>query len=93
MLAQLEMRARQEELDRESLRLGILVPARQGHTIVEIMTPGGAFREQERRAALLAERRKALEDQRKEVHIFLPPPAPRTFPPNSSLPFSNLFSL
>ncbi len=57
----------QQQVDADNARLGMPVHVRSGHTLLEAWSAGSAFREHDRRVHAAQQRRKELEDQKKEV--------------------------
>ncbi len=62
------MRLAQQVVDANNALLGMPVHVRSGHALLEAWSAGSAFREHDRRVQATQERRKELEDQKKEVN-------------------------
>ena len=57
----------QQQADTNNARLGMPMFVRSGHALLETWSAGSAFREHDRRVLAAQQRRRDLEDQKKEV--------------------------
>jgi hypothetical protein len=62
-----QVRLAQQVVDTNNALLGMPVHVRSGHALLEAWSAGSAFREHDRRVQAAQQRRKELEDQKKEV--------------------------